>query len=267
MKRLTSILLIGFLAVGCKWTPQRDNPVDPLSQFYVAPPPPPQIDTTFMTTHCYYDAQTSYCTFEIVCKVNDPYNNIVYDSVESFITRCYKTPIDVVHLGYLSFDPLRDVFFLEMDEHNAPGSTLDSLVGCALFVKVADIAGATDGDSIIFQAPLQARPQILEPRDYTTTGPHPNLHWSFWIGVGPHTFSVQVKRNESDIWSASGIASTDTSIQVSDSLDDSAAADILYSWRLTVTNSQQNGITSPPAFFFVSHTAGIRKDPTDELQP
>lgn len=256
-----AVVILGLLTMmlsSCKWTPQRDNPKDPLSSFYVPPPitRAPEIDTLFMTTDCVFEPQTSFCAFEIVCLAFDVNEYVRYDSVVAHV--------DTIFLGDLEYDPSRRVFFLHLDEQSIPGNVIiDDLVGRPLIVNVYDISEEkVSSRSISFIAPLlDPRPMILGPKEYEWTTPHPRLHWNYWNGARPHTFSVELKRNDSVIWDSSGILSSDTTVIVTDSLHNSSDAHWLYSWRLTVITDQDNRITSAPAYFWVSNSMPFyRKD-------
>jgi hypothetical protein len=255
MKVLVAAVLLMVLAVGCAWTPDRDNRVDPASRFYDPPPArnrPPVIDTLRMITDCENNPFSNFCSFEVICRASDPDRNLYYDSVFSYMM---SPASDSVALGILAYDPGRGEFFVRRSQNDFPGENLNDFRDYAIWAVVLDDSGATARGHIPFRESSGQWPAPVFPAphsDYDTVyTPHPKLSWQFWNGpTGDHTFSVTVfDQYNLVVWDTAGLSARDTTTIVTQNLRSSQVIDNPYSWRLTVTDGSGDRLTSRPAYF------------------
>lgn len=256
MKLLCITALVLTVVIGCDWSPQRDNTADPRSLFYI-PHRRPVIDSVKLVTDCRKDViQDYFCAFDVNCWITDSDRTARWDS----ITACIETRTDTLVLGQMDYSPEINGFTIRRTQDQLPEHGLGSYVGDSIRVIVVDVLGAVTYRAIEFHAPLTTPVPLIShpgiPGVDTTVKVYdylPRLGWYYWGNLDDgHRFSVSVVQNGlSTVWSATGLAPTDTFVVVTDSLLVSGLTVITYSWFLTVTDRRGDRLTSLPGYFLV----------------
>ncbi|RPH93234.1 hypothetical protein EHM69_10840 [candidate division KSB1 bacterium] len=251
MKTLHTIILIILMIGGCSWNPDRDNPVDPQSRFYEAPPQknrPPEIRNLKVLTDCRSSYEDDFCAMDIVCQISDPDRNIRYDTVAAFMD-------STNYLGKLAFSPDISGFILRRTDNDFSSQDIRVFNGHNVSVFVMDDSGAVAWATTTFHIELRPTyPEVLHPATFEDTvwTRYPRLVWRPWNGaVDTFTYSVDVLyQNIIPVWSARGLSSVDTAVVVIRQLEYSnVSAQTYYAWYVTTVDTVGNRLTSIPGTF------------------
>jgi hypothetical protein len=257
MKTASLLLFIFTLYLGCAWSPDRDNPIDPRSTSYVAPPPPvqrnrpPVIDTVFIRTDCHNYGATEFCSFELHCQISDSDQNLLFDSVTAEI----RIDGDWTDIGRLSYDVFQGRFVAIRGQNEFEDGSLRTLSNQNVRVHAIDDSGAVDTYSLLFPAVNPNYGTIVHPDiRIPATSRHPQLGWHPWdASSDDYSYSISVYYlNIYSVWDTSGLQATDTSVVVSTRLESSAEdANLYYYWYLSITDRNGSRITYFPGVFQV----------------
>lgn len=269
MKTLHTVIAIVLLLGGCAWNPDRDNPVDPRSQYYEEPPQknrPPEIVGFKVVTDCRSSHEDDFCAMDIICQINDSDRNIRYDTVAAFLDSSE-------YLGKLAFSPDIAGFILRKTDNDFPDQDIRVFNGHNISVFVMDDSGATVRSTTIFYIesrptyPQVDRPAVFEDTVWTR---YPRLVWKPWnAAVDTFTYSISVLyQNIIPVWSMSGIAMTDTVDTVTCELEYSnVSAEKFYAWYVTTVDMIGNRLTSIPGTFQIfiqsNPPAAMRREETE----
>lgn len=252
MKFAVFILAVVFLASGCEWEPERDNPKDPKSRFFIEPPQPnrsPAIsDLTALTDSRKTFVGGDIFSFEVKCRISDPDFNLVPDSILAFAGN------RTVRLGPMSFNPEMERFYVLVTPDRFPELNIRGLFSSPIHVTAVDSAGARHDTFTTFHPLVDFWPTIRYPVADTLDTLHPHLAWNEWNGERPHTFSIDIwKMNLYSVWNIAGLANTDTAMTVPyDGFQDAnSSPHVFYSWYLTVVDTFGNQITGVPGYFWI----------------
>ncbi|MBU0509975.1 hypothetical protein KKH27_14220 [bacterium] len=245
MGRSWLLILIFLVASGCAWTPERDNPVDPLSPYHISPLPPnrpPQVGQVRAVTHIQISSD-DFHSMEISCNVTDPDLNLRYDLVSAVI--------EDIALGYMSYDGQIGLFFLRISENDLDVRWRDDLDGDTIWVTAVDDSGATARGWAVYNVPARNPPIVRRPDNYEWVSLQPVLSWYAWGSPNDgHTYSVRVILYERTMWDTTGIPANVDSVKVTRTLpstqEDSSRR---YQWYLTVTEQNGDSRTSQPGLF------------------
>ncbi|MDD5088906.1 MAG: hypothetical protein PHI18_08940 [bacterium] len=249
MRLFVLIILGGLIAAGCSWTPERDNPKDPASSFYIEPPQAnraPRVEQVQATTHIQIANDDFYAT-EIAAILSDPDNNLQYDRVSAVIGE--------IALGYMSFDGERGLFVLEFSENDLPGVRWPEDLGLdTIRVTAVDDSGAVGSGWAVYYVPdSQPIPSVRYPptNEVPVYTFQPWLSWHSWgTPTDGHTYSVRVNLYEQLMWDTTGLPATQDSVRVTRTLLSSAEDPSRhYSWYLTVIDARGDTRTSRPGLF------------------
>jgi hypothetical protein len=264
---LTVLLLaVTYLISSCQWSPERDNPFDPYSVGYRAPPPQnrsPQIDTFFATTHCFNNSSDPVCEYELVCQISDSDGNLGIDP---------KIPVyfEDDSLGLMYSDPVRQAFVFR-----GYRSDLPDRASWTFLVKVADDSGAMADKQTSFDDWANDHyPTLVFPPDprwppYKLVNPVPRLSWLPTNPGGGAYFEVTIYlRGLHKVWDSVGIAILDTAVEVTHELQDASSyPEAWYAWFLTEFDTDGNSSTSIPGWFYFlppdSIDQPVREEPHD----
>jgi len=248
MRLLISLLIAACLAVGCDWTPVRDNTVDERSPYYVPPPranyPPHVEDVRALTDSRAYPFGQVLYMFEVYCKITDPDYNLVPDSLRAFA--------DTIFVGTVRYNADVDRFYLRCTPESLPGINFLDLFNSVVRVQAVDSAGARDDTTTRFNPLLSPWPAVRYPLGDTLNTRELRLAWNDWNGGRIHTYAISIlKQNLYTIWDTSGLAGTDTVLAVPyDQWEDSNVSPwVFYAWYLTVVDNFGNRITGEQAIF------------------
>lgn len=246
--RIVAMLSVAWIiAGGCAWTPERDNPVDPGSPFYVEPPQAnraPQVEQVRATTHIQI-SNTDFYTTEITALISDPDNNLRFDSVSAVIGS--------QALGRMSFDGERGLFTLQFSGNDFPGVNwrdyfdLDTIRVTAIDDSLAMASGWAVYNCPEVLPPILRYPIVEE--DWVSL--RPVLNWHSWgTPSDGHAYSVRVFLYEQLMWDTTGLSAELDSVKVTRTLPSSSEdSSRKYTWYLTVLDARGDTRTSRPGLF------------------
>jgi hypothetical protein len=250
MKKLLILCLLSSLLAGCKWTPERDNSLDPKSPFYSPLPPnnrAPSIDSAWVNSDCRRSLRNDFCAFIVSCRISDPDDNLLYDSV--------MLRVDTLDFGKMYFNPESRDFSLRISQNEFPNDNYSPYLNRAIWIKAVDDSLGVDSAVTLFLAPLtDPWPELSHPVSFFDTQrvENPTLAWRFWINPdGPHTFAVSVyDQYQFLVWDTAGLPASDTSVVVSERLIPSNLdPGRHYQWFVTVKDVLGNRVSSLPGEF------------------
>lgn len=243
-----SLLSLGLFA-GCDWSPPRDNPRDPGSSNYDAPP---VIEEVRVETHCRM-LMVDYCSLEIIADVYDREGISTLDSAWVYLQgNC---------LGEMGYDAIQDYFILALNENSDElPDRLGSYLGKDFVVRFKDDWGHTIADSARIAVIIRDYPQPVSPakenRPDTVTTHRPCFQWLPYISDFDFLFRVDCYLDPFSylLWDSCGIHSDCTGVcmGLDDSLANSVDSQVMYSWTVSVEDSAGNTATSRPYQFVVS---------------
>lgn len=253
MKTIVPLLLVAILVLsGCDWVPERDNPYDPQSQYYIPPPErnhPPVVESLEALSECLASgsSETIYKA-AIYCWITDPDRNLVPESLQVFSSQYGR-------LGILQYNEAEQKYYLLCTPERFPNIDISDLYSTVITVRVQDDSGAVDSAMTNFDAITSGFPHPVHPainNDYNVSVFPVRFGWDEWNGSRPHSFSIDIKRmNLYSVWDTAGILSLDTAMVCPFSDWENCAVSPLefYVWYLTVVDERGNRITGPPASF------------------
>jgi len=181
-----------------------------------------------------------YCYFQV--KVDDPDGD---SDIQQVTIQCETVGL-VDTLEYL---PTTGFYQKLIDFYEAAPYNPAVLIGQPIYFKAQDKAGFTANSSAMYLTRIISKtPETISPTSLETVPANPQLTWEEMELL--HTFSYQVEIFRTDVplptlvWSLENIASSLTSITVSDSL--SAG---MYYWTVTVVDEFSNWSRSKEAAF------------------
>lgn len=251
MWRIVFLLILITLITSCEWSPERDNPFDPNSTGYREPAPlnrPPQIETFYATTHYWHSELDPISKFELVCVFSDPDHNIPAD----MLFPIYYEEDSL--LGYLSSDPVRQVYYYAGDQDDLhPGTTQHDFT-----VYVTDDSGSTASASTFIRSwsntiiPVLVNPPPQENPFTELRGPLPRVSWSKPSGEYACFALTLYLRGIFEVWDTVGISINDTVAYLRPDVVHNADGfpEYWYSLYLTLWDNEGNSGTGKPGNFW-----------------
>jgi hypothetical protein len=238
---------------GCDWSPRRDNPMDPGSEKYDAPP---VIERLWIEVRC-----ASLSEFEETCRL------MIYADVsdrEGISTRDSGwVYLEGRLLGQMLYEPLSDLFVLSVC---TDCDTLDSLPAAyedkTFVIRVQDDRGnIREGTTQITRA-ICCGPNKYPVAEIPGNGDvidtlQPRFEWRAYNEQFGFTFRVHCEGTDF-VWDSSGIPPDFTSIWIGP--EDSLAISVYpepYIWTVTVVDNAGNTATSEPNKFWVGDTTAV----------
>lgn len=236
MKIINLAILTLFIWWSSSCSPPHDNPLDPASDNYVEPPPPPgttPIPTFSTILRSVHTGRISTDIYKVLPELW-PDSALTIDSVliqyDGLSTR--RMSLSTV-TGHWSVS-LTSSFFGDDD--------LESIIGQPFyfFVHTPNDSIWSVGPKYVFRI-IQETPATGNPDSNLVVGSFPTLNWPAFGGSYPFYYQTVVERKNDilqiiTVWTSDTLASTATQVQVADSLED----DTDYHWILLVFDEYGN---------------------------
>ncbi len=257
-KKIVEIIcLTGLIGLLLSCAAPHDNPLDPESDNYVAPPdttpeaPLPTFQTNLRSVH------TSR-----IFPTTDAYSVLAELWPDSVIT------INSVKVQYDGRTPV-NMSFTNEGKWAATFSAsyfgddfLESVVGVPFTFTVWTPNDTVEvGPDFLFRV-LQATPTIVTPDSNQVTGPRPDLVWDRFDALYPFGFQTSIERVLDfsivvHIWSSDTLPETQNALQLVDSVMTDSLEDGNYYWTVYVYDNYGNSTRSREGYFIVSAGGGL----------
>lgn len=258
MKKIIDIAwLTALFALLLSCAAPHDNPLDPESDYYVAPPeslpesPAPTFHTNLRSVHTAYVFPTTH-TYSVLAELW-PDSALAIDSVQ--VQYDGRTPVDLDFTGAAKWAASFSSSYFNDDY-------LESILGVPFMFTVWTSKDTfVVGPDYVFRV-LQDTPTIVSPTSAETTGPRPDLVWNRFDALYPFTFQASIERVlehqiVAHIWSSDTLLETQNAISLVDSVMADSLEDGNYYWTIFVYDNYGNSTRSREGYFTVSAGGGL----------
>ncbi|MBK6765704.1 MAG: hypothetical protein IPG71_05030 [bacterium] len=258
MKKIVDIIwLTATFALLLSCAAPHDNPLDPESDYYVAPPeslpasPTPIFHTDLRSVHI----------------------SRIFPTTDSYTVLAELWPDSALQIdsAMAQYDgrPSVDLAFTNESKWAAAFTSsyfnddhLESVIGVPFTFHVWTPKDSfTVGPEYLFRV-LQETPTLVSPASSEVTGPRPNLAWNRFDALYPFTFQASIERVlefqiVAHIWSSDSLLATQNSLPLVDSVMADSLEDGNYYWTIFVYDNYGNSTRSREGYFTVSAGAGL----------
>ncbi len=243
-KCLAIVILAGIIVIAIGCSAPHDNPLDPKSDYYVPPIPPyipPGIEARVRSVHISRNFPTT-----------DSYSLIV----EAWSDE--PAAIDSVWITYqnqprVALSWTTQGFWAALFSASYFGDPrLGSVIGqpFVFTFRTTEDSLHTEGPAYLFRV-IEDTPQLISPIHGSTESPFPLLSWEPYEAGFPFDYQAVViltveQQFETIVWTSELLSSTETEVQVDDSLVNGD-----YYWTLSMIDSFENSSRSKEGEFTV----------------